>query len=214
MPYSDFTLAHVKKKFNLAENRVELFAKVNTIEASSWLNEALNIGLNLALSTSSEKARSEFIIVPILFELERINKQGFSIYSGERLDVDKENGLVGECDFIIAKGQITHTIQTPILTLIEAKKNDISSGLGQCVAQMLGAKIYNEAENNNINCIYGCVTTGEDWQFLKLEESIIHIDSKRHYINNLEMILGIFQSIIDRFGNGTQTGFPESHTWL
>jgi len=35
---------------------------------------------------------------------------------------------------------------------------------------MLGAQIFNQGE---INTIYGCVTTGEIWQFLKLEQNII-----------------------------------------
>ncbi|MDM8566469.1 hypothetical protein QUF74_12570 [Candidatus Halobeggiatoa sp. HSG11] len=202
MPYSDFTLVQVKKKFNLFEDRVKLFGNVETIKPSNWLNEALNIGLELALSNSSEKARSEFIVVPILFELER--SKTFSIYSGERLDVDKENGLFGECDFILSQGKITNTIQNPIFALLEAKKNDIGSGLGQCTAQMLGARLFNQQENNDIDTIFGCVTTGEIWQFLKLEEDVIHIDSKCYYINDLEMILGIFQNIID-YNNVTKS---------
>lgn len=155
--------------------------------------------MELALSTSSEKARSEFIVVPILFEIKKRNRKRFSIYSGERLDVDKAKGLVGECDFILSKGPVAHTIQTPIFALVEAKKNDISSGLGQCVAQMMGAKIFNETEGNDIPYLYGCVTTGEDWQYLKLQDNTIHIDSKRYYIDNLEMILGIFQSVVDTY---------------
>jgi hypothetical protein len=197
MPYTEFNLSQAKKSFELIEHRSALFADIKAIPSSDWLKEALDIGLELALSTSSEKARSEFIITPILFELERKNNKQLAIYSGERLDVDKDKGLTGECDFILSKGSITHSIQSPIFALVEAKKNDISLGLGQCVAQMVGATLYNQSENNPIKHIYGCVTTGEDWQFLRLQDKQLHIDKKRYYINEINIILAILQSIVE-----------------
>jgi len=194
MSYNHFTLAKVKEEFNLEEQDSDLFLDVLPIESSGWLKETLKTGLRLARPSSSEKARSEFIIVPILFEIEKRNNECFAIYSGERLDVDQNRGLVGECDFILTKGKIKYTIQKPIVALVEAKKNDIDLGLGQCVAQMVGSQIFNQGE---INSIYGCVTTGEDWQFLKLEQNIITIDKKHYYIDNVEKILGVLQYIID-----------------
>jgi hypothetical protein len=197
MAYTDFSLAQVKKTFSLVEQRADLFANLTPLEPSDWLNQALDIGLELALSSSSEKARSEFIVVPILFELERRNNKNFAIYSGEKLDVDKELGLVGECDFLLAKNKVAHTLQTPILAVVEAKKNDIASGLGQCAAQMLAAHIFNLQENTSQSSIFGCVTTGEDWQFMRLQDKDLFIDSKRYYIDNVGIILAIFQSVFD-----------------
>ncbi|MCK5898132.1 MAG: hypothetical protein KAG06_03570 [Methylococcales bacterium] len=196
MSYTDFNLSQVKTKFELTEVRTALFPDIKAIEVSDYLTEALDIGLELALATASEKARSEFIIAPILFELERHHRKKLAIYSGERLDVDKTQGLTGECDFILSKGQMTHTIQTPIFALVEAKKNDISQGLGQCVAQMVAATLYNQTHNNAIANLYGCVTTGETWQFLRLQEKRLQIDSQRHYINEVGIILGILQQIV------------------
>ncbi|MEQ8997159.1 MAG: hypothetical protein RID53_11740 [Coleofasciculus sp. B1-GNL1-01] len=199
MAYSDFSLTQVKKAFGLTEQSVQLFRDVATLEPSHWLQETLSYSLKLALSSSSEKARSEFIIAPILIELERRNPNKLSIYSGEKLDVDEEQGLKGECDFILAKSPVSLTMQAPIVSLVEAKKSDIKGGLGQCIAQMLGSQRFNELEDNSISGIYGCVTTGEDWQFLKLEGSCVWVDNQRYYINELEKILGIFQFIVDSY---------------
>ncbi len=88
-------------------------------------------------------------------------------------------------------------MQAPIVSLVEAKKSDIKSGLGQCIAQMLGAQRCNQIEGNEIATIYGCVTTGEDWQFLSLQDTSISVDNQRYYINELEKVLGIFQQIVD-----------------
>ena len=197
MTYSEFTLEKVKKEFGLIEKRIDLFGNTQKIESSNWLKETLEISLDLALSSSSEKARSEFIIAPILIEMEKRNNQKFAVYSGERLDIDEDRGLKGECDFILTKGPISSTIQSPIFSMVEAKKSDIHSGLGQCVAQMIGAKLFNQKEQNDINTIFGCVTTGEDWQFLKLKNDVIFMDKFHYYINEVEKILAIFQNIID-----------------
>lgn len=195
MPYSHFSLAKVKEIFNLKELDSEsLFVDITPIKSSDWLKKALEIGTNLVSSASSEKARSEFIVAPILVELRERNNNQFSIYSGERLDIDENKGLVGECDFILTKGEIKHSIQEPIFLLVEAKKHDLGAGLGQCVAQMLGAQLFNQGQ---INVIHGCVTTGEIWQFLKLEQNIVTIDKKHYYIDNVEKILGILQYIVD-----------------
>lgn len=202
MAYSDFSLSQVKKVFGLTEESVQLFSDVAALEPSSWLQETLSYSLKLALSSSSEKARSEFIIAPILIELERRNQNQLSIYSGEKLDVDEEKGLKGECDFILSKGPVSLTMQAPIISLVEAKKSDIKGGLGQCIAQMLGAERFNVLENTSISAIYGCVTTGEDWQFLKLEGTRVFVDNQRYYINELGKLLGVFQSIVDSYGIG------------
>lgn len=197
MAYRDFTVQSVKKAFALQERPVDLFPDSGTLEPSDWLQETLALSVKLALSSSSEKARSEFIVAPILLEIEKRNEDVFAIFSGERFDVDEEHGLNGECDFILSKGPISSTIQAPIFALVEAKKNDIKEGLGQCIAQMVGAQRFNIKEQNNISQIYGCVTTGEDWQFLQLEDTSIRMDKTRHYLSELSRVLWIFQHIIN-----------------
>ncbi|CAK0774699.1 Type I restriction enzyme R protein N terminal domain protein [Gammaproteobacteria bacterium] len=197
MAYSDFSLAKVKKDFELVEQTGHLFQQVGTLEASPWLKETFAVSIPLALSSSSEKARSEFIVAPILLEIEKRNPGEFAIFSGERLDVDEEKGLKGECDFILSKGPISSNVQAPILLLVEAKKNDIKEGLGQCIAQMIGAQLFNRKENNQIEEIHGCVTTGEAWQFLKLTGKTILISAPRYYLGELQQVLWLFQHIVD-----------------
>ncbi len=194
-------MENVKETFGLSEKTIPLFENTEALPFSDWLKEALDIGLHLALASSSEKARSEFIVVPILFELQKRNNRNFTIYSGERLAADPDTGLDGECDFILSKGEISHTIQIPIVALAEAKKHDIETGLGQCAAQMMGARVYNQKKGNSITTVFGCVTTGETWQFLKLEANIIYIDRMHYYINEVGRILRVWQNIIDFYNN-------------
>ncbi len=120
------------------------------------------------------------------------------IYSGQRLDIQPERGLVGECDFILARTPPVPVLRAPIVTIVVAKKNDIEAGLGQCVAQMVGARLFNERTGKVGQPLFGCVTTGEDWQFLELQAEVVAIDRRRYYIDNIGMILAVFQAIFAR----------------
>ncbi len=195
--YTDFSLGNALRVFHLAITQNALFPNMQPQEVPAWLRATLDRGLPLALN--SEKARSEYIVAPILLALRELSGNRFAIYSGERMDVDAELGLVGECDFILALTPPLPVIQSPIACLVEAKKNDIESGLGQCVAQMIGAQRLNLLDNTGIDTIFGCVTTGETWQFLRLTESVLTIDSARYYIVELEKILGALLAVVNQF---------------
>ena len=200
MAYSDFTLEAIveQQQLNL-RNKAVLFATVESIVPSGWLQETLSLSEDLGLLSGTEKARSEFIVVPILLEIERRNPGKFMIFSGKSLDIDKEKGLNGECDFILSKGEANRIVQAPIFSIVEAKKQDIDLGLGQCVAQMMGATLFNQRKGNTILTIYGCVTTADRWQFISLNQQDLLIDRRVYtYPNELNAILGVLQFILDQ----------------
>ena len=195
MSYSDFTLAKVKKYFNLTTvENLDIYSNVAELECSPLLREILRYNLPLALGSNSEKARSEMIIAPILVDLRRQLKEQVNLFSGIEFDVDKEQGLNGFCDFIISKSPEQLFINAPVITLVEAKREDIMAGLGQCVAEMVAAQIFNEREGNEIPVIYGAVTSGTNWKFLRLEEQVIEIDLSEYYLSVVNKILGILAS--------------------
>jgi hypothetical protein len=198
MPYTDFSLDALRVSFGITIRQEPLFPHVTPVAVPPWLHETLAKGMPMALG--SEKARSEFIIAPVLLALRDLNQNRITIYSGQRLDGDANVGLVGECDFLITFSQPLPIIQSPIISVVEAKKNDIESGLGQCAAQMLGAQRFNQRDNTNtIAGVYGCVTTGEVWQILKLTDTLLVLDTERYYINTMETILGVLQEIVHHY---------------
>ncbi len=155
------------------------------------------------LPVKSEKAKSETIVFPILVELRNRNDKFFTIHSGDTLNADENQELEGECDFILAKDSGTFNINLPFFQLLEAKKrnaarNDTEVGVPQCAAQMIGAKVFNENKGIKLEKIYGCVTTGKEWLFMKLEDKI-YIDKKSYSLDNIEELLGVFQYIIDYY---------------
>ncbi len=194
MAYIDFTLADLHAKFGIHNFQQPLFESMPPLEMSEWLKQCLAMAAELPLR--SEKAKSEWIVAPFLTELRNRNDKFFTIYSGENLHADDSQGLRGECDFILAKDTGSFDINCPIIQVVEAKKNDVEIGVAQCAAQMLGAKLFNQKNGEPIEAIYGCVTTGNEWLFLRLNEHLI-IDKRRYYFNEIGEILAVFQHIID-----------------
>ena len=197
MAYREFTLASAEQRLGISINQATLFPEIAEIEPPGWLAETLAKGRPLAFV--SEKSRSEFIVAPILLALRELTGNRLAIYSGERLDVDAARGLNGECDFILTLTPPLPLLKAPIVTMVEAKKNYIEEGLGQCIAQMVGARIFNQVAGDETATIFGCVTTGEDWQFLKLQAETVTFDAERYYIDNVRRILGVFKTVVAYF---------------
>jgi hypothetical protein len=197
MAYIDYTLSEIEQKYDIAIQRKKLFQQIILLnDISDWLRYTLDTAEELP--TKSEKAKSELIVMPILIEMRRKNAKYFTIYSGDMLNIDDK--LRGECDFILSKDTSSFDINAPILQMVEAKKHDVELGIAQCAAQMVGAQKYNQKKAITPSAlVYGCVTTGDDWLFMKLEANTIQIDTKKYYLGNLPELLGVFQIIIDYF---------------
>jgi hypothetical protein len=195
MSYKKFTLEKLKNQFQLEIHKQSLFSDIEPLAQSFWLIETLALAKIIAIN--SEKAKSELIIMPILAEITKHNINKVSLYSGMVLNADSKQGLNGECDFIFSSKPHSYFLESPIFALVEAKNDNIDNGLAQCIAQMLGAVIFNQKHDVAIPCIYGCVTNSDAWQFLKLENNSIIMDDKRYYLDNVGQLLGLFQHIIN-----------------
>jgi len=190
MSYSQFTLAQAVADFNLVLVEVPQFLpEVARVTPSPILTEFLETSLPLT-ATGSKKARSEGIIYPILWEVKRLLSSQVSLFSGEEFDVDPTVGLNGICDFILSRSVEQLFIQAPVVILTEAKKADIRTGLGQCVAEMVAAQRFNAAAERAITTLYGCVTSGTQWRFLKLEEQTVTIALTDYPLPPVDQILG------------------------
>lgn len=192
MAYSDFKLSNVSKIFELTiTESSQLLADVPEIEPSELLTIILKENIDLAVSINTEKARSEMIIAPILLEIRRKLNYHISLFSGIEFNVDSAKGLNGFCDFLMSNSQEQLFLSSPILTIVEAKNENLKAGLGQCIAEMVAAQLFNQREGNEISIIYGAVTTGTVWQFLKLENKVVSIDLTEYFIRDIQKIIGI-----------------------
>lgn len=199
MAYSDFTLKKVKTDFQLQTvESLSLFDEVQETEISPHLAATLARNVPLALAINTEKARSELIIINILVEVKEIMGEEISLFSGIDFTVDRELGLNGYCDYILSQSAEQLYLDAPVMTVVEAKNEDIISGIGQCIAEMYAARLYNEQESRHMPCIYGAVTTGDDWKFLKLVNDAVYIDKQHYHISGIGKIMGILRCMLQR----------------
>ena len=197
MAYSNFTLETVQKAFQLESvQTVGIFSETEPIEPSMELTKALAKKVPLAVAIGTEKAKSEMIVADLLVELREHFEHRISLFSGIDFNVDTENDLTGVCDFLVSLLPNQYYLEAPVIILVEAKKDDLITGLGQCVAEMIAAQRFNAEKGNDIPCIYGATTTGVNWLFLKLEGKRLHIDMSTYMLERCDRILGILASMV------------------
>ncbi|WP_318700725.1 MULTISPECIES: hypothetical protein, partial [unclassified Roseofilum] len=199
-PLSFKTLASIQSTFGLElDESQNLFAQTKPRQPSDRLSITLAENIPLANATNTEKARSELIIAPVLLEIRRSFQGQIGFFSGTEFSVEPEKGLHGYCDYILTASPELYEIKAPIVTIVEAKNENIKGGLAQCIAEMVAAREFNAA-TNNIGLILGAVTTGTLWKFLTLNGQVAAIDLDEYYIKEIAKILGIlatpFQKLI------------------
>lgn len=196
MAYSDFTIDRVRNELDITlDFSASLFDGVSPVAASDWLVDTLALMAPMAMA-NTEKARSEFMVAPILGELVKRLDYGIFVFSGKDFNVDSDRGLSGYCDFLVSRSPESISIQAPVCTIVEAKKEDINGGIGHCIAEMVAAQIFNERKGAAIDRIYGVVTSGMVWRFLVLEGTVARVDRLEYYVSQVDKILGILLSTV------------------
>lgn len=194
--YSKFTkkdvvLLGIKRRFK------HLFPNATPQEPSDWLKTTIEEAPSGQLG--SEKAKSEFLIAPVLNEIRRRNRDKVAVFSGYTFEVEPPLGLTGSCDFLFSKEVASPDIEAPIFCVFEAKNENIESGIPQCLATMYAARLFNERQGQNTRRIFGAVTYGKEWLFLQLEGDTGYQDTTTYFLNDLPTLLGVLQTIVDQF---------------
>lgn len=202
--YSQYT-AEDLSELGLSVTTETVFDHCPSVQPSPWLLQTL--GYNQSLPASTEKARSELLIAPILVELQQRNPTKITVFSGYPFDIDKKRGLKGFCDYLISCKPNAAFIESPVIAIVEVKRDqDLIDAAPQCIAEMYAAKQFNAQRNDTLPYLYGAVTTGYDWLFLRLQDTHVAIDKTRYMINALPELLGTWQIIIDSFSSVEKHG--------
>lgn len=195
--YSRFTLEQVRDELGIViEQSPGLFDHASSAPMRDFMVELLRENLPLAQAIGTEKAKSELLVAPLLTELRLTVNKEISLFSGVEFNVIPEQGLKGVCDFLISKSHSQYTIDAPVIVIVEAKDDVLRKGLPQCIAEMVAARIFNERKKTSVETIYGSVTKGSGWNFVKLEGNTALVDDKEYSIENPHKIMGILLSMV------------------
>ena len=196
MSFGDFAFPQVLSDPSLTLSEADLFSSTPSVTPRDSFAATVADGAAVALAIDTEKAKSEFIIAPILLELRRLLGGAIGLFSGVELNVDPARGLNGTCDFILAGAPRQSILSAPLVTIVESRNDNLRSGLGQCIAAMRAAYLFNEQAGNPVDVVHGVVTTGAAWKFLRLAGAAITPDLREYYIDDVGQILGILTAIV------------------
>jgi hypothetical protein len=196
MAFRDFGFPEVQHTLGLTLAEAELFPGVSALDLPTPFAERMRSDVALALAINTEKARSEFIIAPVLSELRHMLGASFGLFSGVEFDVDASRGLNGFCDFILTRSPLQSVLTAPVVAIAEAKNDNLRSGLGQCIAAMVASRDFNAAGATPMTAVYGVVTTGVAWKFLRLSGIELTLDVGEYFITEVGRIMGVLAHIL------------------
>lgn len=202
MSYRDFKFPDVLSQLRLGFGTALLFTDVFGVALRPDVMEQLREAIPLVTRTDTEKSRSEFLVAPILFEVWRMTGKSFGLFSGVTFNVEPEKGLKGVCDFLLTRDPKAIIVQSPIMAVVEAKNDKTRNGFGQCIASMAAADQFN-SEHGVVEPMYGVVTTGLAWRFLKIDHDrsistdVVTLDDAEYLLlQDVDKIAGILLSIV------------------
>jgi hypothetical protein len=148
------------------------------------LEARINRSLQL-IDLTTEIARREMLIAPILFEVCNQTNQKIKI----EYAVNVSNWLRGSLDYFIPSEYQ--------LLVIEAKQADISRGFVQLGTELIALDQWTDSA---VSRIYGAVTTGDTWKFGYLDRTnrVLYKDTNIYAIpSSLELLVSILIGIIE-----------------
>ena len=178
--FSSFVWATAFKEIGLEKLR-EWSISFTPLPPSDFLQERLQRLKKFDL-ISSERAKE--LIIDAFCEEVAVNHLALKIWKAATVDGDD---LTGVADYVVAPDR--GYLDTPLLCVAEAKKDDFEQGLAQCLVEMKACQQRNARDGGLIE-IYGIVTNGGTWQFYKMTTAGEVWETPPHSIGDLESVLG------------------------
>ena len=196
MAFSDYkNIAQVQKEF-LIKYQEENFIVAQQIEPSELFLKEFAFSLENIDVYTSEGARAEAVIFPILREIYKSYHEKYSFWIQKAIAYNER--LNGTPDYLIGtKSALGKTVlETPLVIIAEAKKNDFEQGWGQCLAELIAS----QKINGEIGiAVYGVVTDGKLWEFGGLKEDVFTKNIESYTVDHLAHLFGalnyIFQAV-------------------
>ncbi|WP_088889966.1 hypothetical protein [Leptolyngbya ohadii] len=179
--FSSFSYPEAFKQLGITDlTRWEI--NVEPVEPSAFFQERLKRleqTFNLQGYEESKKLLIDAICEEAILPIDRLR-----IWKGPQLEGDAATGYV---DYLIAERK--RYLDTPLLCIIEAKKDDFEQGLAQCLVEMQACQWQNHQANHDID-IFGIVTNGEGWQFYRLTTIGEVYETPLYSVGDMDLLLG------------------------
>jgi hypothetical protein len=212
MRFSDFTLEGAMETFGIEASLEPLFETNDPVETPPWLRIVLDRFVETPFL--NERVRREAMAFPILHAAREVCAKGFTIYSSPRLDVDPERGLEGEVSYLFSTAAPLPVVMAPLVGVISFRSGEIEAGLGECLAQMIAASLFNQRKGQPNDTISGATTNGNEWLFLQLQKNRLRVNSESHYRSDLPRLMGAFRTLFAPINRTQSPTAKKSGKWI
>jgi hypothetical protein len=204
MAFSDYkNISQVQKEFRI-KYKEENFIPALDIQPSAQFLSEFEFSLENIDVFTSEGARAEAVIFPILREVYKTYHDRYSLWIQKAIAYNDR--LNGTPDYLIGtKSALGKTfLETPLVIIAEAKKNDFEQGWGQCLAELIAAQKINQTSGQAAGkdagfAVHGIVTDGKLWEFGKLREDVFTKNIESFTVDHLARLFGgldyVFRSV-------------------
>ena len=193
MAFSDFkTISEVLEKFRIVYAENDFFRVEEPLNPSEQFMQDFEFCRQHIDIFASEAARCEAIIFPILKEIYKGYADDYALWIQKSIAYDEL--LSGTPDYLIAtKSELGKpVVGTPLIVLVEAKKNDFEQGWGQCLAELVAAQRINNAPDFPV---HGIVSDGIWWQFGHLISDVFTQNRTSFSVDNLPVLFGAVDAV-------------------
>ena len=203
MAFSDFkTISEVQEKFRITYTEDD-FVKAEPSTPSAEFLRDFEFTRERIHVFASEAARCETIIFPVLKESYKAYADQYALWIKQSIAYDEV--LNGTPDYFIStRSELGKTVVgSPLILLVEAKKNDFEQGWGQCLAELVAAQKINAQKMNGSPTfpVYGIVTDGTWWQFGRLIDDTFTQNRTDFALANLPTLFGAVDSVFKATAN-------------
>ena len=211
MAFSDFkTVVEVQEKFSIRSSGEDFVGTEEPLTPSSQFLQEFEFNRQHLNTVGSEMARCETLIFPVLREVYKPYAEDYMLWIGESLAYDET--LTGTPDYFIStRSELGRRVfGTPLIIIVEAKKNDFEVGWGQCLAELIAAQKINaqSIKEHAAFPVYGIVTDGMMWQFGKLVGDIFVENLTPFSLGDVPRLFGAIDAVFKACQNGN-TAPPE-----
>ena len=194
MAFSDFkTISEVQEKFRIMYAEDD-FVKAEPSSPSAEFLRDFEFTREHINVFASEASRCEAIIFPVLKESYKAYANQYALWIKQSIAYD--DVLNGTPDYFIStRSELGKTVVgSPLILLVEAKKNDFEQGWGQCLAELVAAQKINDDADFPV---YGIVTDGTLWQFGRLIGDTFTQNRTDFALANLPTLFGAVDSVFN-----------------
>jgi len=198
--YYGYTIQQLREAFHVEIRHDNLFATLTPSERTyPDLQRRVNQSVLRikSVTADNEATRKGLLVTPVVSEASFLYDLGIFLEKDLHVPKDKTpdlpHQLNGKCDYALSMDMFD--FMYPVIAVLEAKPSELSKGIGQCLSELVATLTLFEQQQY----VYGVITDGEVWEFMRLDDTILTLDHRNYHVSQVSDIIERIGYIVEHF---------------